>query len=220
MNYRSTDQPFPRGEICIRGDTVFKGYFKDEKNTKETIDSEGWLATGDIGFIDNRGCFTIIDRKKNIFKLAQGEYIAPEKLENVLGARCNLVQQIYVHGDSLESTLVAVVIPEPETFVPFANSIAGASVAVTDAEGISKLCKDPKVVFAVTKELEKAGKAGAFRGFEFVKRVFLTTDAFSVDNGMMTPTFKVRRPQVAEYFGQQIKDMYEDIHNTTPVAKL
>ncbi|KAF9145643.1 hypothetical protein BGX30_007767 [Mortierella sp. GBA39] len=220
MNYRSTDQPYPRGEICIRGDTVFKGYFKDEQNTKDTIDSEGWLASGDIGFIDNRGCFTIIDRKKNIFKLAQGEYIAPEKLENVLGARCNLVQQIYVHGDSLESTLVAVVVPEPETFVPFANAIAGASVAVTDAEGISKLCKDPKVIIAVTKELEKAGKAGAFRGFEFVKRVFLTTDVFSVDNGMMTPTFKVRRPQVAEYFGKQIKDMYEDIHNTTPVAKL
>ncbi|KAG0270750.1 hypothetical protein BGZ95_001569 [Linnemannia exigua] len=220
MNYRSTDQPFPRGEICIRGDTVFKGYFKDEQNTKETMDSEGWLATGDIGFIDNRGCFTIIDRKKNIFKLAQGEYIAPEKLENILGARCNLVQQIYVHGDSLESTLVAVVIPEPETFVPFANTIAGASVVVTDVEGISKLCKDPKVIFAVTKELEKAGKAGAFRGFEFVKRVHLTTDAFSVDNEMMTPTFKVRRPQVAAYFAKQIKDMYEDIHNTTPVAKL
>ncbi|KAK3845844.1 MAG: hypothetical protein J3R72DRAFT_434699 [Linnemannia gamsii] len=220
MNYRSTDQPFPRGEICIRGDTVFKGYFKDEQNTKDTLDSEGWLATGDIGFIDNRGCFTIIDRKKNIFKLAQGEYIAPEKLENVLGARCNLVQQIYVHGDSLESTLVAVVIPEPETFVPFANTITGASVAVADVEGISKLCKDPKVIFAVTKELEKAGKAGAFRGFEIVKRVHLTTDAFSVENGMMTPTFKVRRPQVAEYFAQQIKDMYEDIHNTTPVAKL
>ncbi|KAF9106199.1 hypothetical protein BGX29_010230 [Mortierella sp. GBA35] len=220
MNYRSTDQPYPRGEIWIRGDTVFKGYFKDEQNTKETIDAEGWLATGDIGFIDNRGCFTIIDRKKNIFKLAQGEYIAPEKLENVLGARCNLVQQIYVHGDSLESTLVAVVIPEPETFVPFANAIAGASVAVTDVEGISKLCKDPKVVHAVVKELEKAGKAGAFRGFEFVKRVYLTTDAFSVDNGMMTPTFKVRRPQVAEYFTKQIKDMYEDIHSTTPVAKL
>ncbi|KAG0207909.1 hypothetical protein BGX28_000993 [Mortierella sp. GBA30] len=220
MNYHSTDQPFPRGEIWIRGDTVFKGYFKDEKNTRETIDSEGWLATGDIGFVDNRGCFTIIDRKKNIFKLAQGEYIAPEKIENVLGARCNLVQQIYVHGDSLESTLVSVVIPEPETFLPFANALAGASVQAGDVEGLSKLCKDPKVRNAVLKELEKAGKAGALRGFEFVKRVYLTTDAFSVDNGMMTPTFKVRRPQVAEYFKEQIKAMYDEIHASTPVAKL
>ncbi|KAG0307043.1 hypothetical protein BGZ98_001190 [Dissophora globulifera] len=220
MKYFSTDKPYPRGEICIRGDTVFKGYFKDDNNTKATIDSQGWLATGDIGFVDSRGCFTIIDRKKNIFKLAQGEYIAPEKIENVLGARCNLVLQIYVHGDSLESTLVSVLIPEPETFLPFANAIVGSSVTAGDAEGISKLCKEPKVILAVTKELEKAGKAGSLRGFEMVKRVHLTTDAFTVDNGMITPTFKVRRPQVAEYFQEQIKAMYEDIRNTSPVAKL
>ncbi|KAF9390089.1 hypothetical protein CPB97_009986 [Podila verticillata] len=220
MNYRVTDQPYPRGEIWIRGDTVFKGYYKDEKNTAETIDAEGWLATGDIGFVDNRGCFTIVDRKKNIFKLAQGEYIAPEKIENVLGARCNLIQQIFIGGNSLESTLVAVAVPEPETFLPFANAIVGTQVAMGDLEGLAKLCTEPKIKAAYLKELEKAGKAGALRGFEFPKRVHLTTDAFSVDNGMMTPTFKVRRPQVAEYFAEQIKAMYEDINSTTPVAKL
>jgi long-chain acyl-CoA synthetase len=116
--------------------------------------------------------------------------------------------------------LVSVVIPEPETFLPFANALVGASVSIGDNEGISKLCKDPKVIAAVIKELEKAGKAGALRGFEFVKRVHLTTDAFSVDNGMMTPTFKVRRPQVAAHFSEQIKLMYDDIHASTPVAKL
>ena len=152
--------------------------------------------------------------------MAQGEYIAPEKIENVLGARCNLVQQIYVHGDSLESTLVSVVVPEPETFLPFANALVGASVTAGDLEGVNRLCKDPKVILTVTKELERAGKAGSLRGFEIIKRVYLTTDAFSVDNNMMTPTFKVRRPQVAEYFREQITAMYEDIHNTTPVAKL
>jgi len=152
--------------------------------------------------------------------LAQGEYIAPEKIENILTARCNLVQQIYVHGDSLESTLVCVAVPEPETFLPFANGLTGANVAMGDAEGIAKLCLDPKVKAGFLKELERAGKAGALRGFEFVKRLHLTTDAFSVDNAMMTPTFKVRRPQVAEYFRAHITSMYEDIHATTPVAKL
>lgn len=76
MNYFATDKPFPRGEIMIRGATVFKGYYKDEKNTLDTIDNEGWLKSGDIGFIDNRGCLTIIDRKKNIFKVLSPPSIA------------------------------------------------------------------------------------------------------------------------------------------------
>jgi len=147
--------------------------------------------------------------------LAQGEYVAPEKIENVLSARCNLIAQLFVHGDSLESSLVAIVIPEPETFVPFANAITGGST-----KDVAVLCKDPKVNAALMKELEKAGKAGALRGFEFVKRIQLSTDMFSIENGLLTPTLKVRRPQVKDHFLDQIKVMYEDLRASTPVAKL
>lgn len=100
MNYFSVNN---EGEICIKGTNVFKGYLKDPEKTEEALDKDGWLHTGDIGRWLPNGTLKIIDRKKNIFKLAQGEYIAPEKIENIY-IRSRAVLQIFVHGESLRVT--------------------------------------------------------------------------------------------------------------------
>lgn len=98
MNYLAKEG---KGEICIRGYNVSPGYFKEPEKTAETFDKDGWLHTGDVGTWLPNGTLKIIDRKKHIFKLAQGEYIAPEKIENIYAAS-KYTAQVFVHGESLK----------------------------------------------------------------------------------------------------------------------
>ncbi|KAG0470507.1 hypothetical protein HPP92_017207 [Vanilla planifolia] len=135
-------------------------------------------------------------RKKNIFKLAQGEYIAPEKIENVY-AKCKFISQCFVYGDSFKSFLVAVVAVEPELLKAWASS-----------EGIKMIISARA---AVLTEMDDAAKEAQLRGFEVVKAVTLVLEPFTMENGLLTPTFKIKRPQVKAFFERKFTDMYEEI---------
>ncbi|RLM69582.1 long chain acyl-CoA synthetase 6, peroxisomal-like isoform X1 [Panicum miliaceum] len=209
MNYTSDDQPYPRGEICVRGPTIFRGYYKDEVQTREVIDEDGWLHTGDIGLWLPGGRLKIIDRKKNIFKLAQGEYIAPEKIENVY-AKCKFIAQCFIYGDSFNSSLVAIVAVEPEVLKAWAASEG------IQYEDLRQLCADPRARAAVLADMDSIGKEAQLRGFEFAKAVTLVAEPFTLENGLLTPTFKVKRPQAKTYFAKEISDMYAELRETEP----
>ena len=203
MGYTNLDKPCPRGEICLRGPQRFKEYYKDPENTRETIDEEGWLHTGDIGMWLPGQRLKIIDRKKNIFKLSQGEYVAPEKIENVY-QRSALVAQNFVHGDSLRSMLVGIVVPDPETLVPWARErgIVG---------DLPTLCRSAEVRAGVLKSMREEGRVAKLKGFEQVADVRLTPELFSVEAGTMTPTFKLKRPQLRDAYRAEIDEMYANL---------
>ena len=200
MNYLAENN---EGEICIRGANVMKGYYKNEEKTKETIDADGWLHTGDVGRWLPNGALQVFDRKKNIFKLAQGEYIAPEKIENIL-ARAAPVQQVFIYGDSLETALVLVAVLCTEGYGPWAK-------ANKLPEDIKEACKNDDVKKAVLDDIVKLGKSSGLLGFELPKVIYLEDDPFSVEKDLLTPTLKSKRNKLKEYYQSQIDEMYKKL---------
>ncbi|TRY77678.1 hypothetical protein DNTS_004554 [Danionella cerebrum] len=195
--------PLPCNMIKL-GPNVFKGYLKDPERTAETLDSDGWLHTGDIGKWLPNGTLRIIDRKKHIFKLAQGEYISPEKIESIY-IRSAPLAQIYVHGDSLQSCLVGIVVPDPEVFPSWAQK--------KGVQGdFDQLCANRALKKAVLEDLVRLGKASGLHSFEQVKDIYLHKDSFSIENGLLTPTLKAKRPELRERFKVEIQQLYSNIN--------
>jgi len=210
MNYDATGTP-PRGEILLRGPCLFSGYYKREDLTKDALEADGWFHTGDVGEWQPDGAMKIIDRKKNIFKLSQGEYVAVEALENVYGD-CVAVDQVWVYGNSFEAVLVAVAVPNEAKLEKWAqdHKIEGT---------YEQLCAKPEAEKYVLGELIAAGKAGKLKGFEMIKAVHLDPTPFDMERDLLTPTFKKKRPQLLKYYKTNIDGMYDKLRQEEAAKK-
>ncbi|OAA67858.1 long-chain-fatty-acid-ligase 1 [Niveomyces insectorum RCEF 264] len=232
LEYTVQDKPHPRGELLMRGPIVFHEYYKNPAETARTVDAHtGWFHSGDIVEVDALGRFAIIDRKKNVLKLAQGEYVSPERIENVYMGASPLLASAFVHGDPAAASLVAVLGVEPAAFAAFARKVLhpqqqpehGKTVgpAADDPAALRAAAADPRVKAAVLRELDAIGRQHKFNSFERVRNVHLALDPFTVENDLLTPTLKLKRPQAAKAFRKEIDQMYAELKaQETARAKL
>ena len=189
----------------MRGPLLFKGYLDDEENTKKAIDKDGWLHTGDVAMVltEHGNAIRVIDRVKNIFKLQQGEYVAPEKIENVL-MESTYVEQIFVHGDSLQNYLIAIIVPNKQKVTEFLNKIG----INCDNNNCQNYFENNELKKDILKDLETIGRKADFKGFEIIKKIYLSPETFSSENDLCTPTLKIRRHVAKKYFADKIKELY------------
>ena len=194
-----------RGEACYRGYNVIKGYYKRDSINAEVFDADGWYHSGDIAIWNQYGGLQIVDRKKDIFKLSQGEYISPDKVSGVYQA-CPVVGNLFVYGDSYQSVLVAVVIPSEHHLRECLKSRGIKEEGVSFAD----LCKMPEVKAVVFDEMNKVANQSKLVGFEKIKNIYLDCEHWTIENGMLTPTMKLKRQVSKNKYMEVIQELYKE----------
>ncbi|KAF9556465.1 long-chain-fatty-acid-CoA-ligase [Agrocybe pediades] len=201
--YLSTNQP-PQGEVCIRGPSVVKGYYKrDDLNSDETIfTKDGWLRTGDVGQWNPDGTLSIIDRVKNLIKLASGEYIALERLESIYKS-CNLVTNICVLANPDAKQPIAIIIPHEANL----RRVLKAHEIDLDVD-LGHLCDNATVKDIIRTECNNVGKRNGFKPAELLQAVVLTAMEWTPHNGLVTAAQKIQRSKIAKTFRTEIDEAY------------
>ena len=193
----------PAGEICLKGPLIFKGYYKNDKENEKAFDEDGYFHTGDVGriFPNYGNGLRIVDRVKEIFKLSQGEYIIPAKLESVY-AKSNYVSQIMIYGNSSMNNIIGIICPEKK----HCADALGISV-----EELEKDEENEKLKELLVNDLLTLANDVHFNGLEKVKYVIITFEGFTVENTCMTPTMKIVRKKVELRFKNRIDNLYKSI---------
>ncbi len=186
------------GEILTRGPNVMTGYYKEEEQTKEVFTDDGWFKTGDIGKLDEDGFLFITDRKKSMFKLSTGKYVAPQNVENQISGS-GFIEQVVVIGYQ-RKFCSALIVPAYQNILK--------RLKRDGYEPEKPYSEDEKIRELIQQEVDKANKTLA--PWESVKKFILLEEPLSIDSGELTPTMKVKRPVVLEKFKEEIDSMYRE----------
>ncbi|MER7763393.1 carboxylic acid reductase [Streptomyces sp. NPDC097619] len=189
LGYYRTDTPYPRGELLLKTEAMIPGYYKRPELTAEIIDAEGYYRTGDIVAETGPDEFVIVDRRKNVLKLSQGEFVATSHLEAVFAAS-PLVRQIFVYGNSERSHLLAVVVPTPE-----------ALAAHPEAE-LNRRLTDSFRLIAKEQELNP---------YEIPRAFLIEEEPFGQENGLLSDHRKLLRPQLLAAYRDRLEELYRRV---------
>jgi len=189
LGYFSTDKPHPRGELLIKSRTLFGGYYKRPDLTAESFDSDGYYRTGDIVAQIGPDEVQYLDRRNNVLKLSQGEFVTVSKVEAIY-ANCEPVQQIFVYGNSEQAYLLAVV-------VPTAEALANHSV--------------DELKTRILQSLQHAARDSGLEPFEIPREVIVEPVPFTIENGLLSGIRKPSRPNLKRHYGQRLENLYADL---------
>lgn len=184
------------GEILVRGELVMLGYWQRPENTEATI-QDGWLHTGDVGHIDDKGRIKITDRKKDIIVNDKGDNVAPQKLEGMLTLQPE-ISQAMVSGDK-KPYMVALIVPDPEWAALWARENG-------EAFDMAALQELPAFRSSIKAAIDRTNQDLSV--VEKVRKFVFADEAFTVDNDMMTPTLKIRRMQIRENYQDRLEALY------------
>src|SRR5271156_6863161 len=192
LGYFATDRPYPRGELLLKTENMFPGYYKRPEVTADVFDADGYYRTGDVVAEVGLDRLVYVDRRNNVLKLAQGEFVTLAKLEAVFG-NSPLVRQIYVYGNSAHPYLLAVVVPTEE------------ALATYDADGLATL--NP----LIADSLQNVAKEAGLQSYEVPRDFIVETTPFTLENGLLTGIGKLAWPKLKQHYGERLEQLYADL---------
>ncbi|MBW0017605.1 MAG: carboxylic acid reductase [Mycobacterium sp.] len=192
LGYFNTDRPHPRGELLLKTENLFPGYYKRPEVTAGVFDEDGYYRTGDVVAEVGPNRVVYVDRRNNVLKLAQGEFVTVAKLEAVFG-NSPLVRQIYVYGNSAHPYLLAVVVPTEDALDRYAD------------DGLDAL----KPVIADS--LQNVAKEAGLQSYEVPRDFIIETTPFTLENGLLTGIRKLAWPKLKAHYGERLEQLYAEL---------